>query len=212
MKSILLVSVISLGTLTLTAQAKTDVAASMEHLKKNEENAKSNKQQYETNVDISSKNIVEVTAAIKKLREQKAQLASNSQNLDKNRAVLEKMRQKLADYSKEESALLKKEEAQIAQLRSTLEKLEANKKLREENISAYQLKIAEVEKEKSDWDSQKQAFSEIQKELNTKEAKALTERDKWLDKRKGYRGEAAKWDKEAEVAEQTRVKYEKLKN
>ena len=198
--------------LSLTAAAKTDVKGSLQQLKTNEENAKANKKQYDENGEIAGKNIVEVTAAIKQLREQKQQLQGNSQNLDKNRAVLDKMREKLAEYSKEETAQMKKEDAEIAQLKSTLDKLEANKHQREENIQAYQQKIEDVDKEKADWDSQKTAFTAIQKEIDSKETKAMAEREKWIDKRKGYRVEGAKWDKESEVAEQHRVKFDKLKN
>lgn len=195
-----------------SAEAKTDVTGALEQVKANEVNAKSNKKQYEENVDIASKNIAEVTTAIKQLHDQKIQLVSNAQNLEKNRAIVEKMKEKLAEHSKEETALLKKEDAQIAQLKVTLEKLEANKKQREDNIVAYQQKIADVDKEKAEWDSQKQTFVQIQKELDTKEATAVTEREKWLQKRKGYQTEATKWEKESEVAEQNRVKFDKLKN
>ncbi len=192
--------------------AKTDVAGSVQLLKTNEENAKVNMKQYEENVDISSKNIAEVTAAIKQLREQKSQLTANSQNLDKNRAVLDQMKKKLEDYSATESALIKKEDGQIAELKATLEKLEANKVQRTENVATYQQKIADVEKEKADWSSQKQAFVQIQKEIDSKEAKAMTEREKWIGKRQGYRLESDKWKKEYDVAQQNRAKFEKLKN
>jgi chromosome segregation ATPase len=198
--------------LGLSAQAKTDVNTALEQMQTNEDNAKSNKKQYQDNVDIATKNIAEVSAAIKQLHEQKTQLVSNAQNLDKNRAVVDKMKEKLAEHSKDETALLKKEEAQIAQLQATLQKLEANKKQRESNIAAYQQKIADVDKEKADWDAQKQAFVQIQKELDSKEAAAVIERDKWMQKRKGYQTEASKWEKESEIAEQNRVKFNKLKD
>jgi len=49
------------------------------------------------------------------------------------------------------------------------------------------------------------------KELDSKETVASTEREKWMQKRKGYQTEATKWDKESEIAEQNRIKYDKLK-
>jgi chromosome segregation ATPase len=199
-----------LAVLSLSAFGKTDVKAGLQQLKTNETNAKANQKQYDENSDIASKNIVEVTAAIKTLREQRAQLSSNAVNLEKNRAVLTKMEEKLKAFSKTEDVEMKREAAQIAQLRATLEKLEANQKLRQANIDAYQAKIAEVEKEKSDWDQQKQAFTAIQQELDSKEKVAMQERTKWLDKRKGYRSEGDKWKKAAEVAEQHRVKFDRL--
>ena len=193
---------------TPLAMAKTDVKASMQQLKTNEQNAKANKKQYDENDSIASKNIVEVTAAIKQLREQKGKLVGNSQNLEKNRAILDKMKQKLQEFSSDESTQLKKEAGEIASLRATLEKLEQNKKQRLDNIETYQQKIADVEKERANWVEQNKAFSQIQKELDTKESKALTEREKWIEKRKGYREESTKWEKESELAEQTRVKME----
>src|SRR4051812_19831419 len=120
MKTLIYIAALVMG---LQAHAKTDVSGQLEQIKQNEENAKSNKKQYTENVEIASKNVSEVTAAIKQLHEQKAQLISNSQNLEKNRAVVEKMKEKLAEHAKTEQAALKKDEAQIAALKATLEKL-----------------------------------------------------------------------------------------
>ncbi len=201
---------IAVGLLSLSAWAKTDVKAALQTLKTNEANAKANTKQYEENTEIASKNIVEVTAAIKQLREQKAALTGNAQNLQKNMAILDSMKEKLQNFSKEEQEQVKKEEAQIAQLKATLEKLEANKIKRQQNIEAYSLKITEVEQEKMQWNEQRETFAAIQKELETKEARALQEREKWIERRKGYRSEASKWEKEAQLAEQQRVKYDRL--
>lgn len=212
MKKAKLTALIALTTVSMSATAKTDVNGALTQLKTNEENAKSNYKQYEDNAEIASKNIVEVTAAIKQLRDQKAQLNSSAANLNKNLAILDKMKERLQTFSKEEQTAMKKEDAQIAALKASLEKLEANKAKREQNISSYAEKIAEVDKEKTDWQEQHQAFASIQKELDTKETKALAEREKWIEKRKGYRGESAKWEKESQVAEQARVKFDKLKD
>jgi len=212
MKKAKLTALIALTTVSISATAKTDVNGALTQLKTNEENAKSNYKQYEDNAEIASKNIVEVTAAIKQLRDQKAQLNSSAANLNKNLAILDKMKERLQTFSKEEQTAMKKEDAQIAALKASLEKLEANKAKREQNISSYAEKIAEVDKEKTDWQEQHQAFASIQKELDTKETKALAEREKWIEKRKGYRGESAKWEKESQVAEQARVKFDKLKD
>jgi len=194
------------------AFAKTDVKAAMQQLKTNEENAKANYKQYDENSDVASQNIVEATNAVKSVREQRAQLINNAQNLEKNLAILAKMRERLSGYKNDEALLMKKEEQQAQALRAQLERLEANRMKREQNITAYDAKIAEVDKEKADWDQQKSAFTSIHKELDGKEQKALGEREKWIEKRKGYRGEAAKWEKESQVAEQQRVKYEKLRD
>ena len=55
-------------------------------------------------------------------------------------------------------------------------------------------------------------IQQIQKELEAKEQKALAEREKWIEKRKGYRAEQAKWEKESQIAEQQRVKFDRLKD
>lgn len=212
MKTARYITFLPLLTVALTASAKTDVKGALSALKTNEDNAKANHKQYDENAEISSKNIVEMTNAIKQLREQRTALAGNAQNLQKNLAILDKMKERLQQFSKEESTALKKEEAQIAQLKAALEKLEANKLKREQNIDAYTVKITEVDKEKQDWASQKEAYASIQKELDSKEQKALAEREKWIEKRKGYRAEATKWEKESQVAEQQRVKFDKLKD
>jgi chromosome segregation ATPase len=194
------------------AWAKTDVKGALERLKANETNARTNHKQYEDNAEIASNNIVEVTAAIKQLRDQRSALNANAVNLEKNRAILDKMKAKLQEFSKDESAQMKKEEMQIAQLRATLDKLEANKAKREENVEIYKQKIAEVDAERSEWEQQKEAFASIQKDLDGKEKKAMSEREKWIEKRKGYRAESSKWDKESQLAEQQRVKFDKLKD
>ena len=196
--------------LSVPAGAKTDVKGALEQLKTNEENAKSNFKQYDANAEIASQNIVEVTNAIKALREQRTQLGANAQNLEKNRAILDAVKLKLDGFKKEELAQMKREETLTAQLKAQLEKLEANKTKRQQNVDAYAQKMADVDKERADWDQQKQTFAGVQKEIDQKEQKALAEREKWLEKRKGYRGEATKWDKEAKTAEETRVKYDRL--
>ena len=212
MKTYTMLTLLAVFLFTQGAWAKTDVNDALQQIKTNEDNAKGNKKQYQENESIASKNIVEVTAAIKALREQKTQLTANTLNLDKNRAILEKMQQKLQEYTQGETQDLKKEDAQITQLKATLTKLEANKKQHEENLATYQQKINDVNTEKADWDSQKQGIVQIAKDLDSKEAKALTEREKWIAKRKGYHEESAKWEKESEIAEQHRVKFEKLKD
>ncbi len=205
-------SLLSLLLICGSAVGKTDTAATMQQLKTNEENAKANHKQYETNADISSKNISAVNEAIKQVRTQRTQLTSNAQNLEKNRAILDKMKLKLQEFKKEEITQAAKEESQIQQLRKVLETLEANKMKRDQNIQAYDQKIAEVDREKADWDSQKTVFASLQAEIDKKEKTAVTERDRWIERRNGYRQEADKWGREAKVAEETRVKFDKLKD
>src|SRR5690606_2043616 len=89
---------------TSTALARTDVQGALQQLKTNENNAKANQKQYEENADIASKNIVEVTQAIKHLRDQKGKLNANSTNLNKNKAILDAMKTKLQQFKNQETA------------------------------------------------------------------------------------------------------------
>jgi len=78
------------------------------------------------------------------------------------------------------------------------------------NLAAYDAKIQELEKEKADWDAQRKAASELTGEINKKETEAVAERQKWTEKRKGYRAEAEKWLNNARTAEQTYTKFKRL--
>jgi hypothetical protein len=192
------------------AFAKTDVKGAMKRLQENETNAKDNLKQYETNKDISHKNAEEVTKAVKELRAQRKALTDNSQNLEKNRAILDAMKKKIAGFKTHEQELLKTEEAQKAQLQALIDKLEKNRLQREQNIASYDAKIQEIENEKNNWDQQRAEMASIQQEIDTKEKIALAERQKWIEKYKGYTEEAKKWDRQAASAEETRVKFEQL--
>ncbi|HAG90419.1 MAG TPA: hypothetical protein DCL41_01020 [Bdellovibrionales bacterium] len=198
---------LSIGAL---AFAKTNVKEALSQLKENEVNAKDNLKQYEVNREISKKNAEEVTSAIKELRAQRKALGENSQNLEKNRAILDAMKKKIVVFKKQEQDLLKTEEAQKAQLQALIDKLESNRLKREQNIAAYDQKIVEIENEKQNWDRQKSEMVAIHEEINAKEKVALKEREKWINKYKGYGSEAKKWDRQAASAEETRVKFEQL--
>lgn len=202
-----IVAGLSIGAL---AFAKTNVKEALNQLKENEVNAKDNLKQYEVNREISKKNAEEVTSAIKELRAQRKALGENSQNLEKNRAILDAMKKKIVVFKKQEQDLLKTEEAQKAQLQALIDKLESNRLKREQNIAAYDQKIVEIENEKQNWDRQKSEMVAIHEEINAKEKVALKEREKWINKYKGYGSEAKKWDRQAASAEETRVKFEQL--
>lgn len=195
-----------------TAHARTDVEASLEQLKTNTDNSKANYEQYKGNMETSSANVVETTKAIKELRDQRKQLTLNQSNIEKNKAALEKMKLKLTGHKIAEQEKLKKEEVQLGEVRALLEKLEANKRQREMNLAAYEAKIQELDKEKVEWDSQRQAAAELGKEIDMKEKEVLADREKWIEKKKGYRSEALKWYKQAQVAEQTQAKFKRLQD
>ncbi len=192
------------------AVAKTDVKGALNRLQQNESNAKENLKQYESNRDISKKNAEEVTQAINELRAQRKSLTENSQNLEKNRAILDAMKAKIRSFKSQEQNILKTEEAQKAQLQALIDKLDKNRLEREKNIAAYDAKIQEIEMEKNNWDQQQAEMTAIHQEIDQKEKIALAEREKWVNKYKGYADETKKWDRQAASAEETRIKFEQL--
>lgn len=192
------------------ANAKTDTAKQIEKLKVNAENSEANYEQYRANLEIVNKNIEQADGALKEIRKMKTQLVSNTQNVEKNKQALMKLEQELGKLKAKELEEIKKDEAQIAELRKVLEKLEANKRVREQNVAAYDQKVLEVQKERADWDSQVQQMASLQKQLNEKEQKAAEEKATWTAKRKDYEGEAKKWQAQAASARETYTKYKKL--
>jgi chromosome segregation ATPase len=193
-----------------TAFAKTDTSKQVEKLKVNAENSEANYDQYKSNLEIVNKNIDQADGALKDIRKMKTQLVSNTQNVEKNKQALVKLEQELVKFKTQEQEKIKADEVQIAELKKTLEKLEANKKMREQNVLAYDAKTEEVKKERADWDTQVAQMASLQKQLAEKEQKASEEKNAWTAKRKDYEGEARKWQNQAASARETYSKYKKL--
>lgn len=191
--------------------ANPDVEEKMQKLKTNIENSRSNEKQYRRNHETSSKNIDEINKALDALREQRVDLRLDSKNVEKNKQALEQMKQKVLGYKKEEADKLAKEEARIKEVRALLNELETLKMGREQNMTLYDQKIADIEKEKADWDVQIKTAVEIEKEINRREQDMLNERKKWTQKKDAYKLEADKWAKQASDAEVTYKKYNDLK-
>lgn len=195
-----------------TAWAKTDGKANLEKLKTNADNSSANYDQYKANRDISTDNVVETTKAIKELRKQRDQLASNAKNADKNRAALDQMIVKINALKAKEQATMKSEEAQIAKVREVLNKLEANKKQREDNLALYDQKVKEAETEKATWADAQKSIVQINADLDKKEKEATAEREKWLGKKQAYHDEALKWGKQNQADDQAYTKFKKLQD
>lgn len=202
-------------TLALFSQhvaAKTDGKVNLEKLKSNAENSESNYQQYKGNRDISTDNVVETTKAIKELRKQRDQLASNAKNADKNRAALDRMIVKITTLKASEQKTMQAEDAQIAKVRDVLNKLEANKKQREANIAMYDQKVKEAETEKATWADAQKSMALINADLDKKEKEVMAEREKWIGKKQAYHTEALKWGKQNQADDQAYTKFKKLQD
>ena len=120
------------------------------------------------------------------------------------------MKSQIQGFKEEEGQKIKSDEAQIAEVKALLEKLEESKRKRELNIAAYAQKMIEIEKEKSDWDKQRAAMTQLKTELELKEQEALAEQKKWDEKKKSYSAETDKWQKASRSAEQIQAKYKRL--
>ena len=68
------------------------------------------------------------------------------------------------------------------------------------------------EQEKANWDQQKGMMAGLLKDIDQKEKEALSERGKWINKRKSYRSEAEKWGKANQLADQTYIRFKQLKD
>ena len=204
--------ILALAASSQAAWAKTDGKANLEKLKTNSENSDANYQQYKSNRDISTDNVVETTKAIKELRKQRDQLANNAKNADKNRQALDQMIVKINAMKAKEQATMKTEDAQIAKVREVLNKLEANKKQREENLALYDQKIKDAETEKATWADAQKSMAQMNADLDKKEKEASTEREKWLGKKQAYHDEALKWGKQNQADDQAYTKFKKLQD
>lgn len=208
MKALVLFALLAAG----IAHAATDVVSSVAKLKTNEENAKENLKQYQANAEIASKNVKEADAAIAQLRDQKKKLINSGGNVEKNRLALEQVQKRIEGYRNQEAEAMKKEDAHIAKLKEMVSKLETNKVQREKNIAEYDAKIAEIDRERKNWQNSQNEVAALKKEIEDKEARAVAERDKWNSKKKEYQTEATKWEKQARHATETRAKVERLQD
>lgn len=204
--------IVTLALFCRTVNAKTDGKVNLEKLKTNAENSEANYQQYKSNRDISTDNVVETTKAIKELRKQRDQLASNAKNADKNRVALDQMIVKINGLKAGEQKTMQAEDAQIAKVREVLNKLEANKKQREANIAMYDQKVKEAETEKATWADAQKTMAVINADLDKKEKEATVEREKWLGKKQAYHDEALKWGKQNQADDQAYTKFKKLQD
>ena len=197
----------------LSAQAEQmDVAGSLEKLKANKENSALNFIQYKKNFEITSANIEQTNLAAKELAEQKALLKKSAAEMDSNQKRLTQMRDQVAGFKTAEQIELQEEEKKIEELQKVLAKLEANKRLRQQNLDAYDARLKEIEAEKQQWLDQNAKMGELLAEIAKKEDQVKKEREEWVEKRKHYRAETLKWKKANQLAEQTYTRFKKLEN
>jgi chromosome segregation ATPase len=207
-----LIIIVSLLVISVSVDAKTEVKVELDKLKQNTENSEHNYKQYQTNLDIVDRNIKQADSAAKELTKLKTQLNKNAQNVDKNKAALTKLETDVKALKTKEIARISKDEQQIQELKRVLDKLETNKRNRELNVQAYDKKLAEINKERGEWDQQMSQMATLQKQIDAKKKVALDEKAKWNKKRADYSSEAKKWNKEHKKAEATYNKYSRLAN
>lgn len=193
-----------------SVEAGTDVGQSLETLKTNMENSQTNFDQYEKNQKISARNAEETRKAMVELKKLEKSLIENSQNIDKNKAKLDQMKVKIQEYKKAEMMELEKEKNYIAEVQALLNKLQKNAQQREMNITAYDTKMQEIDKEKKDWDTQRGALADLKQEIASKYTQAQQENAKWSGKEKSYGDESTKWRKQSITARETYLQYKHL--
>lgn len=205
-----LIIVLSVLTISMAVNAKTEVKVELGKLKTNAENSEHNYKQYQSNLEIVDRNIKQADSAAKELTNLKTQLQKNAKNVDKNKAALVKLETDVKTLKTKEVGRISKDEQQIQALKKILDKLEANKRNRELNVQAYDQKLAEIKKERADWNKQISQMTTLQAQIDKKKSEALGEKTKWKQKRKDYASEAKKWGKENKNAKATYNKYSRL--
>lgn len=207
-----IIVVMAIAFFGMRLSAKTNAGATLEQLKTNAENSDYNYKQYQDNLDIVNKNIEQSDKAAKELRALKKQLESNTKNVAKNKKSLADMQVEILKMKASEQDRIAKDEKQIDEVKKIMSKLEANKAKRLENIAAYDQMNVQVQEELKDWDTQVQQMTVLQKELDSKEKKAVDEKSNWLSKRKDYTAEAKKWAAQSQKSKETYNKYKKVKD
>jgi chromosome segregation ATPase len=194
------------------AQAEVNVEADIQKLEENKDNSKLNYEQYKKNYNISKQNISVIKKSIKTLRAQKRSVSKNDRNIEKNKKALEKMKVKVISYKAKEQKKQMKEVQDIEELKALLVKMETNLNLRNLNVQEYDKKIAEIVKEKLEWDEQNQDLETLRQTIVIKESEAKKEHKNWIGKKKDYRRQMGKWKSESKIARQRLKKYKKLAN
>lgn len=199
--------------LCLTAQAENYTAQQgLDKIKNNLENSKANQKEYERNLDIVNKNIGEVSKAKSSVLKQKESVSSE---IVKNNEALKKVLVQERDINfliAQEQEKKLTEQKQIEQLEKLLQQLKQNQVQRDTILTEYQNQL------KSNTD-EKQAWKAREGELRAQEAKTITslrglasEEASWTNKKKGYEGEAKRWNTEADKQQKIQDTYQGLAN
>ena len=207
MNSKLFLTLLSLS-LSLKAYAEPMTANDgLEKIKSNLENSKLNQKEYEKNLNIVSQNINEVSKAKTTVQKQKEKLTSEIlQNNESLKKVLIQERDinLLISQEKEKQAA---EIKQLEQLEKTIAQIKQNQAQRESIIADYQNQLRSNGEEKKAW-------KERETELRGQEAKVIqsirglaSEESTWTNKKKGYEGEAKRWNQEADKQQKIHDTY-----
>lgn len=211
MKTTILTS-LTLALVALPSHADTNVDESIEQLKTNVENAKSNYEQYEENAKIAGKNFKTTSEAIVVLKNQKQQVLKTDVNIDENQKVLDQVKLQLKGLKAEEQKKLDEEQKQAQKLEARLNEMKKNLEKRKLNLEAYDRKMAEVDKEKNDWEFQRKNMQNLVSQIQEKQKQAESEKVTWGKKKDSYEAEAKKWKNASSTAEKQLAHIEKIKN
>ncbi len=184
----------------------------LDKIKTNLENSKSNKKEYDRNLDIVSKNVSEVTKAKTTVQKQKETVSGE---IVKNNDSLKKVLVQERDINQliaQEKANLQAEAKQAEQLEQMLNQVKQNQAKRETIIADYQSQLNMTSAEKKAW-------KDREAELRAQESKTIqsirtlaSEESTWLNKKKGYEGEAKRWASESDKQQKIHDTYQGLAN
>ncbi len=194
------------------SQADTSAAGGMGQLKTNSDNSEHNMKQYQANAQISQENVREISRAIIELDKTERQLMDNHANLEKNKEILKGVKEKISGFKSEEEEKMLAEKKQLEELLALVKKIQANQDRRQENIKAYELRMAEIDQEILDWDNQNRSMQQLKKQIAEKRIEAVKERSNWQSKRESYLAEAKKWQDELDSHRKTFQEYRHLMN
>ncbi len=184
----------------------------LEKIKTNLDNSRANQKEYQRNLEIVNKNVIEINKAKGSIAKQKE---SVNNEIVQNNVSLKKVLVQERDINvliHLEKDKMTAEAKQLEQLEKLSAQIKQNQVQREAIIADYQNQLRANSDEKKAW-------KDREAELRTQESKTIqslrglaSEESSWQNKKKGYEGEAKRWSAEAEKQQKIHDTYQGLAN
>lgn len=183
----------------------------LDKIKSNYENSKSNKSEYEKNLNIVVNNLSEISKAKTSAIKQKSDV---SQEILKNNDALKKVllqEKEIQQSIKQEEDKYAAETKQIEQLEQVINQIKKNQEQRMAVIANYQEQLKSTQEEKISWKAR-------EGELRTQENETIktirgiaSEEASWQNRKKGYEIEVKRWSAEVDKQQKIYDTYQGLK-